>query len=696
MMKRVLLILLCLLPAIFSQAATQTAVTAARTDVLNAYNLCNNGDTLVIPAGSVVWSSKIAITKQITIQGAGVGSTIISNSQSASQGLEEPLFDVAVSSGQVVIHDIRFTSATYDVNDGVRSNSLGAKLIIYNCQFDRFSFALKILSGFGLCYNTTFLNNDIHSRQTGSNNISAFAGFVDGPPPWGWNSQNYFVFEDCTFTRQNWVEDTYSIDTEYPANYMVRHCTFNEGTAANVGLDGVEMHGVAAGASTNVPLGIVVYSNNWIYSGTSSVNSSKLADVRGGAYSLIFSNDIVGPTTYGGYIYARSDPNATVKMTNSYFYSNTSEQGAVLVSGLNGNALGVNYFTTAPSPLNLLPYPHPLRTATPKIVVTPSSLNFGGIATGTTKDLTFTVQNTGAGTLSGAASVPASSYSIVGTASYSLGAGATATITVRFAPATAGTFNRTVTFTGGAGTTASVTGTGQPIWQVGQVINSTTGGAITSPYVINADGTISQTVETLDPTQGGEAKYFIQVPTAGNYTVNADVLAPNGFSDSLFINFDTTPTSPDMIWDVAMNTGLTKTLATWRLGGGATKVWSLSAGTHTLILRGREATLKIANINVSPPPETVGVAFNSIQGANLSPYTINGDNTISQNLRFKLTITYTREFEYGTTVRVTAPNENFLRWIGDVEILNNFLESNTSATIPSMDVRIEAIYNVPP
>ena len=68
----------------------------------------------------------------------------------------------------------------------------------------------------------------------------------------------------------------------------------------------------------------------------------------------------------------------------------------------------------------------------------------------------------------------------------------------------------------------------------------------------------------------------------------------------------------------------------------------------------------------------------------------------SQNLRFKLTITYTREFEYGTTVSVTAPNEKFLRWIGDVEILNNLLESNTSATIPSMDVRIEAIYNVPP
>ena len=68
----------------------------------------------------------------------------------------------------------------------------------------------------------------------------------------------------------------------------------------------------------------------------------------------------------------------------------------------------------------------------------------------------------------------------------------------------------------------------------------------------------------------------------------------------------------------------------------------------------------------------------------------------SQNLRVKLTITYTREFEYGTTVSVTAPNEKFLRWSGDVEILDNCLESNTSATIPSMDVRIEAIYNVPP
>ena len=102
----------------------------------------------------------------------------------------------------------------------------------------------------------------------------------------------------------------------------------------------------------------------------------------------------------------------------------------------------------------------------PVISVTPLSENFGSIGIGMTTNLTFTVQNTGSGTLAGSASVAASfnfvgvagPYSIVSGGSYSLGAGQSQTVTVSYTPTTAGATSQTITFSGGAGASVTLTG----------------------------------------------------------------------------------------------------------------------------------------------------------------------------------------------------------------------------------------------
>jgi hypothetical protein len=96
----------------------------------------------------------------------------------------------------------------------------------------------------------------------------------------------------------------------------------------------------------------------------------------------------------------------------------------------------------------------------PVLSVTPPSLDFGNVTVGTTSDLNFTVTNTGGGTLTGTASVPAGPFSIAAGATYSIAAGATHTVTVRFAPTATGPVSATVTFTGGGGATRPVSGTG--------------------------------------------------------------------------------------------------------------------------------------------------------------------------------------------------------------------------------------------
>ena len=97
--------------------------------------------------------------------------------------------------------------------------------------------------------------------------------------------------------------------------------------------------------------------------------------------------------------------------------------------------------------------------------VTPSSLNFGGVTTGTTKQLTLQIQNTGNQTLTFAATTaPAAPYSVTGVpaSGATLVAGASTTATVTFAPTAAGMFtgslginsnggNATISLTGMAG-----------------------------------------------------------------------------------------------------------------------------------------------------------------------------------------------------------------------------------------------------
>lgn len=90
------------------------------------------------------------------------------------------------------------------------------------------------------------------------------------------------------------------------------------------------------------------------------------------------------------------------------------------------------------------------------------SVTFGNVAIGGTVDRTFTVQNTSGSSLSGGASV-GSPFSIVSGGSFSLAAGASQTVVVRFRPTSAGSFAGNVNFTAqgdtvGRGLSGSATG----------------------------------------------------------------------------------------------------------------------------------------------------------------------------------------------------------------------------------------------
>jgi hypothetical protein len=102
------------------------------------------------------------------------------------------------------------------------------------------------------------------------------------------------------------------------------------------------------------------------------------------------------------------------------------------------------------------------------------------------------------------------------------------------------------------------------------------------------------------------------------------VNAPNASSDSFFVNVDAEPTDPYMIWDVApAASGFALRWVSWRGNGTVQtneftpKVFTLSAGQHSLVIVGREANAALDRIDVrgvgvvTRPPNNLRVVGNA-------------------------------------------------------------------------------------
>ncbi len=127
----------------------------------------------------------------------------------------------------------------------------------------------------------------------------------------------------------------------------------------------------------------------------------------------------------------------------------------------------------------------PPVTPSAVISVSPNALSFGTVSVGANANLTVSVGNAGTGTLTGSATASAP-FSIVSGGTYNLGAGQSQTVTIRYAPTSAGVHNSSVSFSGGGGASASVTGTAQGQGPALGLIFDAVDGSITLPFVENS------------------------------------------------------------------------------------------------------------------------------------------------------------------------------------------------------------------
>ena len=134
---------------------------------------------------------------------------------------------------------------------------------------------------------------------------------------------------------------------------------------------------------------------------------------------------------------------------------------------------------------------------------------------------------------------------------------------------------------------------------------------LTAPLVLTNDY-FSLAAEQQELAGGGKAVFNFTIKDAGNYVIETLVNAPDGSTNSFFVNIDAMPTDPDMIWDIDVTTGFEKRVMNWRGNGDANtdqftpKSFKLEAGAHTLVIVGREPGVQLKSLTIFPaPPEKI-------------------------------------------------------------------------------------------
>jgi hypothetical protein len=219
------------------------ATSPALSEVQSVINSAVDGDTVVIPAGTATWTSKMTITKAITLQGAGVGSTIIKDGVQSKQLLVFTL--VAGKASRMTGIEFQNGGRTSGgVTPGgvfrvVGHNTDGSLFRADHCKFNGVngSFVLDtvigvidhntILSSYGGFFGIYATNWDGATSNWGDSSWAA---------PSAIGSSQFTFFEDndytCTASGVRAMTDAYA-----GARFVVRHNTLHNANIQNHGTD---------------------------------------------------------------------------------------------------------------------------------------------------------------------------------------------------------------------------------------------------------------------------------------------------------------------------------------------------------------------------------------------------------------------------------------------------------------------------
>lgn len=410
-------LLLSMLP-FASASVTNSASSVSLADVTTAYNLCNEGDTLAIPAGTATWASALLVGKGISIIGAGTNDTIISR---AGQ-----VFDI---NGQTINHaPVRIAHMKLDINGyygggnypiGVLTTYASTNYWLRSLRIDHvyFNTAQYAINTVGVCL-WGVIDHCYFYNCCNSIGIDGGSAIWEFPITAG--TTNALVIEDCTFVVDDgvnsitgWSEQE-SIYSGHGVRFVVRNNVFDWSAYTGNGLP-YENHGKGGIIENDPPVdsdlrGPPIFE---VYSNTMSVYKTyRHMNIRGGS-GLVWNNTLTsldGPAPIINVTEDNYDPygwSGIDQVENLFVWGNTANGSPISDVSLqvqtptNQIILNRDYFMHAPDdhsgkitwsdwpgshnavfnagvaqayyPYTPLVYPHPIVTAQDGPAPTPPS-----------------------------------------------------------------------------------------------------------------------------------------------------------------------------------------------------------------------------------------------------------------------------------------------------------------------------------
>jgi hypothetical protein len=254
-------------------------------------NQAQNGDTITLPPGIFVWTTGVAISKTITLQGAGVGSTIIKDAVQSGQ-----LLKVTLAAGHLTrITGIEFqnggriqpAAAPGGVLRVIGSNTNGSSFRWDHCKwngpngFPVMDTVIGVIDhnifGPSAPPNSGFIMTYVYGsywNNQGQNGDGSWAA------PTGFGSSQWLFFEDNTWQNNDRTFTKGAIDSENGGRWVLRHNTLNACIPSN--------HGTESGGRGRGARAMEVYNNTF----TSSINGT-VGGSRGGSV-VIHDNAVNG------------------------------------------------------------------------------------------------------------------------------------------------------------------------------------------------------------------------------------------------------------------------------------------------------------------------------------------------------------------------------------------------------------------
>jgi hypothetical protein len=255
------------------------AASCSQGDVQNAIGAASDGDFVMVPAGSCTWTTPAPNTpavsisgKGITLQGASVGQTVITDGTGTSWG--ETLLVVDGAEGKPFrITGFTFTEGNAPVVIHISGDCKNFR--IDHCQFASGPFSTGInVNGYtyGVVDHCQFINSRVYVRE-------AIVGDAPWQRPLTLGSANAVYVEDCDYYANILAN---AVDSTGGARYVFRHNTVVNDYVESHGLHNEGMRGTFS---------YEVYENTFTAVDTGVV-SHVAVSVRGGT-GVIFSNTVV-------------------------------------------------------------------------------------------------------------------------------------------------------------------------------------------------------------------------------------------------------------------------------------------------------------------------------------------------------------------------------------------------------------------